>query len=72
MCGIVGIMHGNSTVFNTSRDRENIARALKRMAHRGPDAEGICSIGKGRILFGHRRLSIIDLSPKANQPMRLP
>src|SRR5215472_2510753 len=37
------------------------------LAHRGPDAEGIWSSGRGAL--GHRRLSIIDLSPEANQPL---
>jgi asparagine synthase (glutamine-hydrolysing) len=45
-------------------------RAVRRMnaalEHRGPDAEGMWS--RGRASLGHRRLSIIDLSPEANQP----
>jgi asparagine synthase (glutamine-hydrolysing) len=37
------------------------------LRHRGPDAEGIWR--SGRAVLGHRRLSIIDLSPEANQPL---
>ena len=37
------------------------------LRHRGPDAEGAWS--SGRAALGHRRLSIIDLSPEANQPL---
>jgi asparagine synthase (glutamine-hydrolysing) len=37
------------------------------LAHRGPDAEGLWARGRG--VLGHRRLSIIDLSVEANQPM---
>jgi asparagine synthase (glutamine-hydrolysing) len=37
------------------------------LAHRGPDAEGGWT--SGRAALGHRRLSIIDLSPEANQPL---
>ncbi|MEO7113051.1 MAG: hypothetical protein ABI183_21615, partial [Polyangiaceae bacterium] len=37
------------------------------LAHRGPDAEGIWAIG--RAVLGHRRLSIVDLSVAANQPL---
>jgi asparagine synthase (glutamine-hydrolysing) len=37
------------------------------LAHRGPDAEGLWT--SGRAALGHRRLSIIDLSPEANQPL---
>jgi asparagine synthase (glutamine-hydrolysing) len=37
------------------------------LAHRGPDAEGMWKSGRG--VLGHRRLSIIDLSAEANQPL---
>jgi asparagine synthase (glutamine-hydrolysing) len=37
------------------------------MRARGPDAEGIFT--QGRIGFGHRRLSILDLAPASQQPM---
>jgi len=37
------------------------------LRHRGPDAEGLWRCG--RAVLGHRRLSIIDLSPEANQPI---
>jgi asparagine synthase (glutamine-hydrolysing) len=42
-----------------------------RLAHRGPDATGIWSHEDDRVAMqlGHRRLSIIDLSPAANQPL---
>jgi asparagine synthase (glutamine-hydrolysing) len=41
------------------------------LAHRGPDDSGVWSNGDG-VLFGHRRLSIIDLSPAGHQPMQDP
>jgi asparagine synthase (glutamine-hydrolysing) len=37
------------------------------LTHRGPDAEGVWT--RGRAALGHRRLSIIDLSPEATQPL---
>lgn len=40
---------------------------VRRLAHRGPDHEGIAT--RGAAVLGHRRLAIIDLSPDANQPM---
>jgi asparagine synthase (glutamine-hydrolysing) len=40
--------------------------------HRGPDASGTWVSADGRVAFGHRRLSILDLSPEANQPMTGP
>ncbi len=63
MCGIAGIVH-----FDGSPPaRAAIQRMTDRLAHRGPDADGV-HIADG-IALGHRRLSIIDLSPEANQPM---
>jgi asparagine synthase (glutamine-hydrolysing) len=62
MCGINGIL-GNIA----EQDRKGlVARMNKAIAHRGPDADGI--FDEGEITFGHRRLSIIDLSPEGNQP----
>ncbi|MDQ5909506.1 MAG: hypothetical protein QG599_1601 [Pseudomonadota bacterium] len=40
---------------------------LARLARRGPDHEGMWA--DGPLLFGHRRLSVIDLSDRSNQPM---
>ena len=63
MCGITGI-------FNVS-GRPVSVDILKKMteiiSHRGPDAAGIWN--DRFIGLGHRRLSIIDLTPTANQPM---
>ena len=39
------------------------------LRHRGPDASGYWSSEMDKIYLGHRRLSIIDLSKSANQPM---
>ncbi|MGQ0559077.1 MAG: asparagine synthase (glutamine-hydrolyzing), partial [Sphingosinicella sp.] len=63
MCGIAGYV---------TRDKVN-AELLRRMAgaiaHRGPDDEGIWVDQDAGVGFGHRRLSIIDLSPLGHQPM---
>src|SRR6187455_2199131 len=64
MCGIAGWISGNGD----SPDREVLTRVTRALAHRGPDAEGI--VIEGAAGLGHRRLSIIDLSTSANQPMR--
>jgi len=61
MCGIVGC-------YSKVVSREEFSSALNVIAHRGPDDEGIFAI-KDNFLFGHRRLAIIDLSPKGHQPM---
>jgi asparagine synthase (glutamine-hydrolysing) len=63
MCGIAGIFHRDG--------RPASPVALKAMtdiiAHRGPDGEG--HYRDGPIGLGHRRLSIIDLTDAARQPM---
>jgi asparagine synthase (glutamine-hydrolysing) len=46
---------------------ERIRKMLDKLAPRGPDDEGLFSYES--LAFGHRRLSIIDLSDKAHQPM---
>jgi asparagine synthase (glutamine-hydrolysing) len=48
-------------------DLGGIARMTARLERRGPDHEG--SYSDGPLAFGHRRLAIIDLSTRANQPM---
>lgn len=63
MCGIAGI-YGFS---DKTRAGETLNRMAKRMEHRGPDAEGI--FVKEGIALAHQRLSIIDLSHQADQPM---
>lgn len=67
MCGIAGIV----SLSKSLDERKNtLHKMLKAQAHRGPDAQQdwhdtACS-------FGHNRLSIIDLSEEANQPMHSP
>lgn len=61
MCGIAGMISFNGA-------SEDVVRAMTRkLQHRGPDAEGLWHSGAAAL--GHRRLSIIDLSNAANQPM---
>lgn len=70
MCGIAGIL--SKTV---SLETRAIKSMVKKLQHRGPDCEGIelfCDSHTRNIYLalGHRRLSIIDLSDKAHQPMK--
>ncbi len=63
MCGIAGCYQ--------QPDGEALARVMSdRIAHRGPDAEGLYRFAPGQITveLAHRRLSIIDLSAAADQP----
>jgi len=68
MCGIVGTIH-----FNGSREVVSEALLLKMrdsLIHRGPDGAGIWLSKDGKTGLAHRRLSIIDPSASAAQPMR--
>jgi asparagine synthase (glutamine-hydrolysing) len=64
MCGICGVVG--------KADEQLIQKMLASIAHRGPDDEGIYiaeSTNGERVGLGHRRLSIIDLSPAGHEPM---
>jgi asparagine synthase (glutamine-hydrolysing) len=61
MCGILGVA-GDSLNHNLIRS------ALDTMSDRGPDGSGLVDCGE--IVLAHRRLSIIDLSGNASQPMK--
>lgn len=67
MCGIVGAMTFDGADFTVSEDY--IVSMRDAMAHRGPDGAGVWISPDRRVGLGHRRLSIIDLSPSAGQPM---
>lgn len=63
MCGIAGLCNW------PNRQQENIEKMNQRMFHRGPDGGGIFMSEDRNVVFGHRRLSIVDLSPNGAQPM---
>lgn len=65
MCGISGFAD-----FNKQTGREILEKMNRTLAHRGPDGEGygIYNSDAATIGFGHRRLSIIDLSEGGSQP----
>ena len=50
-------------------DASAVRRMCDAQAHRGPDDSGLWESSDGQIVLGHRRLSIIDLSPSGHQPM---
>ena len=64
MCGIGGIINKN----NKSVEELLIHQMTDIIAHRGPDSSG--SYLYKNIAFGHRRLSILDLSSSGHQPMK--
>jgi asparagine synthase (glutamine-hydrolysing) len=63
MCGICGEIRFDGC----SADVAAVARMTAAMVSRGPDSDGIAA--HGPVAFGHRRLSIIDLSAHGAQPM---
>lgn len=63
MCGIIGI------ASNKVIESDWIHKGLKSMYNRGPDDSGVYYNETKNVCFGHRRLSIIDLSNNASQPM---
>jgi len=66
MCGIAGILQPPGGRYYP----EQTARMTAALAHRGPDGEAFWQTDDRSVLFGHRRLSVIDLSTAAAQPMR--
>ncbi len=64
MCGISGYLANDPAA---AADVPAVRRMNRGLAHRGPDADGVWADGPAAL--GHRRLSIIDLSPEAHQPL---
>jgi len=71
MCGIVGQFNfgGSAGRDATERDRGLVLAMRDSIAHRGPDDGGLWQSEDGRVVLGHRRLAIVDLSPAGHQPM---
>ena len=67
MCGINGIFAYHYAA--NPIDREELIRTRDHMAARGPDGSGAWFTDDARAGFGHRRLSIVDLSDSGSQPM---
>lgn len=65
MCGIAGIIQTGNPRFS----REQLVKMTDTLSHRGPDGTGYWENPEGEVLLGHRRLSILDLSNAASQPM---
>ena len=66
MCGITGFVD-----FKRRSGKEILVKMSDALSHRGPDGEGFffAEISDTALGLAHRRLSIIDLSTSANQPM---
>ena len=65
MCGITGFYSKTLSNFN-----DVILKMNSAISHRGPDSSNYWMDKNAGIVFGHQRLSIIDLSQDGNQPMK--
>jgi asparagine synthase (glutamine-hydrolysing) len=66
MCGIAGCVYVPGGIEEGAA-RQAVQRMTDRLAARGPDGSGLW--GRDGVVFGHRRLAIIDLDTRASQPM---
>jgi asparagine synthase (glutamine-hydrolysing) len=66
MCGICGILAFDD---NFACDERVVVSMRDAMTHRGPDDAGMWHSPASRVSLGHRRLSIVDVSPSGHQPM---
>ena len=68
VCGIAGFLN-----FSTKPERGDlrtmVGRMIEPLYRRGPDNQGVWIDNSSKVAFGHRRLSILDLSPTGLQPM---
>jgi len=67
MCGVTGFINTRGNGF--SNFRAIIREMTDTLHHRGPDDSGVWLDDSGQVALGHRRLSILDLSPSGHQPM---
>ena len=65
MCGIVGLASENK---NLKKISNRFSKSLDTLKHRGPDNYEIWESKNKKVFLGHTRLSILDISTKANQP----
>ena len=64
MCGINGIVSKNGVIDIETR----IKKMNESIKHRGPDAGGTVILNESRFAFGQRRLAIVDIDSRSNQP----
>ena len=65
MCGIAGLFGQK----NNGSFEKSVETMILSLSHRGPDDSGVWKDNKSQIVFGHRRLSMLDLTKAGHQPM---
>src|SRR5579862_7145247 len=68
MCGIAGLIDLSGAYTETDLLRSADAMA-EQITHRGPDDRGVWADPRVGVALGHRRLAVLDLSPRGHQPM---
>src|SRR3990167_6403510 len=68
MCGIAGLVT-NKLNWNEAELKNRIKTMIQPLTHRGPDQEGVWVDEEVGVAFGHKRLSILELSDYGRQPM---
>lgn len=71
MCAIAGLIDWSHALPKNCK-QQAVAAMNDSMRHRGPDADGVWQSLDGVCTLGHRRLSILDLTPLGGQPMVAP
>lgn len=69
MCGLAGFMK-NPESFSPEQGELALRKMMASLSSRGPDSGGLWINPQAGLALGHRRLSILDLSPLGRQPMR--
>ena len=67
MCGLVGVLQGSA--LSEMALNKSLTAMSDAIQHRGPDGSGVWTDSQQGVGLGHRRLSIVDLSPHGSQPM---
>lgn len=67
MCGIAGVYGWRAS--SRAPDRNALIQVRDEMASRGRDGVGLWTSADGRAMFGHRRLAIIDVDARSDQPL---
>ena len=70
MCGLTGFI--TAEIWSASELDSKVRAMAGAMSHRGPDDDGVWLDAEAGVAIGHRRLSVIDLSPQGHQPMKSP
>ncbi|MFI4981121.1 MAG: asparagine synthetase B, partial [Nevskiales bacterium] len=68
MCGFTGFLD-RGHALSAAEALAAVERMASAIAHRGPDDAGAWCDEAAGLSLGHRRLSILDLSPAGHQPM---